>query len=79
MSSHPPVFSEKNMSQPHHNLILSTYEFDAFLRKYLDNKDLWLEQFIAENNLPTQNKLLYAEILDLALKHIQHKHVTTLF
>lgn len=67
------------MSQPNDNLILSTYEFDAFLRKYLANKDLWLEQFIAENNLPTDNKLLYAQILDLALKHIQLKHVTTLF
>lgn len=67
------------MSQPHDNLILSTYEFDAFLCKYLANKDLWLDQFIRENNLPTDNKPLYAEILDLAVKEIQQKHVTRLF
>ena len=63
------------MSQPNNNLILSTHEFAAFVRKYLANKDLWLDEFITENNLPPENKHLYAEILDLALKDIQLKHI----
>ena len=66
------------MSKTNNHLILSTHEFDAFRRKYIANKDLWLEQFIRENNLPLENKHLYAEILDLAIKDIQLKHISTL-